>query len=263
MRIFYYFLTCYMLLMPYYAMGHEKFEYIKGIRGEYAITSDSETPPVVAKEKARENAKREALIQAFGQYISIVDKIEISSAGESFSSMNVLQNNGEIEEFKIIKEDFYKHPNRANEMVFYCIADVKVRKGVEPDPSFVATISGIKATYLNDQILTFNITPTKNAYLKVFLFENSETGKYVYPGGVNHGLFIEADKTTGITRSVDQDIYLLTEKNRETNVIVILLTKDECPFNIANPTRQDIDKFIARIPNNKKYVSYHIVDIIK
>jgi len=258
-----YILLGFVFLMPCYVAGHGKSKLIRNVRGEFTITTDSEIPPVTAKEKARENAKREALFKAFGQQMSSINETEISSAGESFSSLNILQNNGEIEEFTIVKEDCEKHPNRNAEIVYYCIADVKVRKGIEPDFSFVATIEGIKATYINNQILTFSVTPTQNAYLKVFLFENIELGLYLYPKGFNHGLFLPADQTTTITREIDPDIQLFTNRERETNVIVILLTKEEYPFNIANPTRQDINKFIACIPNDKKYVSYHIIDIIK
>lgn len=256
-------ILCFAFLMPGYSVGHEKSKLIRKVRGEFAITSDSDVPPIIAKEKAREDAKRKALVQAFGQHMSIVDKIEISSVGENFSSLNILQNNGEIEEFTIIEEDCAKHPNRNAEIVYYCLADVKVRKGVEPDYSFVATIEGIKPTYLNNQILTFDITPTKDAYLKIFLMENTEAGSYLYPGGKHHGLLLRADCKTCITRDADPDIQLYTQRKRETNVIVILLTKEEFPFHIANPTRQDIDKFIARIPNDMKYVSYHIIEIIK
>ena len=254
--------SCFVFLMPCSAR-HEKSKLIKNIRGEYAITADSHVSLVEAKEKAREDAKRKALIQAFGQQISIINQIETSSAGESFNSMSVLQNDGEIEEFTILEEGFDTHPVRKTEMIFYCIANVLIREGVAPDPSYTATIGGIHSSYICDEYCVFTVTPTQDSFLKVFIYENSDVGYYLYPGGNHHGLFLEADKTVELPKNTDLDIQLYTNKSKETNTIVLLLTKEEYPFNINNPSRQDIDKFIALIPNDQKYVSYHIIDIIK
>ena len=248
--------------MPSYA-GHEKSKLIKRVRGEYAITANSHVSPLEAKEKAREDAKKQALIQAFGQKINIIDQIETSSAGESFNSLSVLKNEGEIEEFTILEEGLAPNPTRKTEMVFYCIANVKVKAGNEPDPSFTATISGIHSTYFSNEYCFFTITPSQNSYLKVFIYENSEVGYYLYPGGSHHGLYLKADTPIQLPRNTDSDIQLYTDKTKETNTIVLLLTKEEYPFNINNPTRQDINRFITLIPNDKKFVSYHIIDILK
>lgn len=252
-----------LFLMPCNMAGHEKSKLIRNVRGEYAITATSNISPAEAKEKARENAKMNALIQAFGQQISISERIETSSAGDSFNSISILHNNGEIENFSIVKEGVEPHPNRNAELQFYCVADVKVRKGIDPDPSFTATISGIHSSYVNYDFFSFSITPTKDAYLKIFCFENSEIGYYLYPGGIHHGLLLKADTPIKLPRRNDPNIQLFTDKLKETNTLVFLLTKEEYPFNNANPTRQDIDKFIVHIPNNQKYVSYHVIDIMK
>jgi len=76
-------------------------------------------------------------------------------------------------------------------------------------------------------------------------------------------LWLKADIPVDLPRYIDPDIQLFTNKSKETNTLVFLLTKEEYPFNIANPNRQQIDNFIATIPNNKKYVSYYIIDILK
>ena len=251
-----------MFLMPCYA-GHEKSKLIKKVRGEYVITANSSVSPAEAKEQAREDAKRKALIQAFGQQVNIFDQLEISFAGESFNSMSVLKNNGEIEDIEIIDEGFEQNPNRSSEMVFYCVANILVKKGISPDPSFTATINGIHSSYFDGEACDFTIIPTKEAYLKIFCYENTETGYYLYPGGIHHGLALKADIPTRIPESNNYDILFFTDKYRETNTIVILLTKEEYPFNISNPTRQDIDKYIVQIPNDKKFVSYHIINILK
>ena len=50
--------SCFVFLMPCSAR-HEKSKLIKNIRGEYAITADSHVSLVEAKEKAREDAKKD------------------------------------------------------------------------------------------------------------------------------------------------------------------------------------------------------------
>lgn len=252
-----------LLLNPCYIAGLEKSQTIKNIRGEYGMAPHSEVTRAEAEEKARENAKRNALEKAFGEQVNIWDIIETSSAGESFNSLSIVQITGVIEEFNIVEEGVENHPIRSSELVYYCIANVKVRKGVEPDPNFTAAIDNIHAHYRSGELCQMAVQPTQRAYLKIFLFENSEVGYYLYPGGSHHGILIEADRTAIIPRAIDQDIQLYTNKKRETNTIVVLLTKEEYPFNVLHPTRADIDKFIARIPNNKKYVSYHMVEISK
>lgn len=252
-----------LFLMPCYIMGHEKSQMIKNVRGEYATAPNSNVTRAEAEEKARENAKRIALERAFGTQVNIWDKIEVSSAGESFNSLSIIQISGEIEEFNIVEEGVEKHPVHSSELIYYCIANVKVRRGVDPDPNFTAAIDNIHAHYRSGELCQMAVQPTQRAYLKIFLFENSEVGYYLYPGGSHHGILIEADRTAIIPRTIDQDIQLYTNKKRETNTIVVLLTKEEYPFNVLNPTRADIDKFIARIPNNMKYVSYHMVEISK
>lgn len=253
---------CFVFLMPSFAR-HERTELVKNVRGEYTVTANSQASPLEAKEKAREDAMRKALIQAFGQQINIFDQIETSSAGESFNSMSVLKNNGEIEKFTVVEEGFDRSATRSSEMIFYCVANVLVKEGVAPDPSFTATINGIHSSYINNEYCVFTITPSQNSYLKVFIYENSEVGYYLYPGGNHHGVFLKADTPIQLPKRMDPNIQLYTNKNKETNTIVMLLTKEEYPFNVSNPTRQDIDKFIALIPNDKKYVSYHIIDILK
>lgn len=254
---------CIVFLMPCFSAGHEKTKCIKGVRGEYAITTDSNISPKEAKEKARECAKLNALAEAFGQHVSISKKLELCRGGESFNSISVFENNGELVNFEVIEEGYNPHPNRYAEMVFYCVANVIVKKGESPDPSFIATINGIRASYIDGETCEFTIIPTKESYLKIFCYENAETGYYLYPGGIHHGLALKADVPTKIPESNNYDIQFFTDKPIETNTIVILLTKEEYPFNISNPTRQDIEKYIVQIPYDKKYVSYHIIDILK
>ena len=250
-----------LVVIPCYA-GNGKIQTLKKVRGEYALNSDSNVTPAEAKERARNEAKNVALESAFGVSINSWAISEVSlTAGTSFNSLSIIQTSGEIVDFEIIKEGYEDNPVRG--IVFYCIADVKVRKGVEPDPNFTAAIDGIRAHYRDGEKCSMTIRPSQKAYLKVFFFENTETGYYLYPGGENHGLLLEADKTIKIPRHMDPYIQMETDKVRESNTFVILLTKEEYPFNVINPSRADIDRYIAGIPNNMKYVLYQKVEVTK
>lgn len=248
-------------LAPCFA-EREKIVSLKNVRGEFSITSDIEISMKDAKEKAREEAKRNALSQVCGEKINIWDKIEISSVGESFNSLSVKQVDGEIADFEIIEEGQQTNPVRKNEIVFYCVANIKVKKGTEPDPTFAAKIDGIKTCYFNQQGMECTITPTQDAYLRVFLFEDAQIGYSLYPKNIFESRFIPANTKVLIPGNGDEFV-MYTSKSIETNILVFVLTKQNIPFYLETMLRNDIEKWIAKIPNDQKYLYFTSINIIK
>lgn len=252
-----------LFLSPCHA-EREKEVHVKKIRGEYYMTTDMDISMQTAKRSAQENAKRNAMVKACGETINAWDMVESGAAGENFNSVNMVQVNGEIVEFEIVEEGHSQNPAREKEMMFYCIANVTVKKGIEPDPDFSVDIRGIKNSYMvDDQGMTFTVLSSKDAYLKVFIFENAEIGTRLYPSGLESSFPLKANQQYTFPTQKNTYYELYTDKEIETDIMVFVLTKTERPYLNEETNRQEIESWIAKIPNDQKFVFYKSINIVK
>lgn len=236
------------------------------VRGEYAvITTSSAISGAQAIEYARDDARRKALESVFGTQMTIMDQIELSSKGESYNSLAISQTSGEIVDFVVIREGVESSSTRSKESIYYCEAKVTVKKGVPADPSFVADVSGIKSLYYDGEDLTFSITPLKDCYLNIFYFTNLSAGDLLYPSGYETPRLFQAGMTYqfplpelgSIGYTVDKD----TDAPYESNRLVFVFTKSEHRYMSVASNRADIERWIALIPNNEKYIYSIAFDI--
>lgn len=254
----YFFLN--LFLFSVYA-EHEKEVHVKNVRGEYFMTSDMDVSMKMAQQSAREDAKHKALVKVCGERVNVWDQVEGSSAGETFNSLSMVQVDGEIVDFDVVKEGYDKNPLRETELMFYCIAHVTVKKGIEPDPDFNATVTGIKTSYIADEQLTFKIKAYRDAYLKVFIFENAELGYRLYPNEFEKPFKLTAGQE--YTFPINSDYPVYTDKELETDRLVFIFTKSERPYYDETTSRKEIEMWMARIPNDQKFVYYTSINILK
>lgn len=254
------------LLLTAIAVGasaqREKVHTLKNVRGEYWLTAATATVTGrEAMEFARENAKRAAIEQVCGSRISIWDQVETSSAGESYNSLSVNQVDGEVIEFEVVEEDFERSPERKSELCYYCIANIKVKRGVAPDPQFRAVIEGLRSLYFVDEDLRFTVSPYADCYLKIFLFEDMQRGYRIYPSDYDQPEKLKAHSRVEFPQKADFVVTKSTNRPTETNRLVFVFTKDERPFYHETTSRQEIEKWMAMIPNNEKYIHSMAIDI--
>lgn len=152
---------------------------------------------------------------------------------------------------------------RNSEIVCWCIANVTVKKGVEPDPDFTATIKGVRTSYQVDEELTFSVLPYRDSYLKVFIFENADLGYRLYPNDLEAPFLLAGNVEHSFPTNTRSYYPMYTDKDIETDIMVFVFTKQERPFYEETTSRKEIEKWIARIPNNEKYVYYTSVNILK
>lgn len=262
MRSFILFILDFLLAaIPVFAQK-EKVHTVKNVRGEYAmIVAYSDITGREATEKAREDAKRKAIEQICGSRMNIWDQVEISSAGESFNSTAINQIDGEIIDFEIIEEGNRQSDVRQAETVFYCIANVKVKRGMPPDPNFTAAIEGLRSVYFEGSNLEFTITPYRDCFLKIFLFEDSQKGYRLYPNDYDTPKILLANQKVVFPQRVDFVATKDSNRPTETNWLIFVFTKDERPFYHATTSRQEIEKWMALIPNDEKYIVFTAIDI--
>lgn len=252
---------CLYIALPSFAQK-EKVHTVKNVRGEYAmVVAYSDVTGREATEKAREDARKKAVEQVCGTRVNIWDQVEISTAGETFNSIAVNQTDGEIVGFEVVEEGYRQSDVRPAETVFYCVANVRVKRGVDPDPDFTASIDNIRSTYFEGDKLQFSITPYRDCYLKVFLFEDMQTGYRLYPNDYDVPTLLAAGKTIVLPQKVDFTMTKSSSQQTETNRLIFVFTKEERPFYHSTTSRAEIEKWMALIPNDRKYIVFTAIDI--
>ncbi|MBO5901964.1 MAG: DUF4384 domain-containing protein [Alistipes sp.] len=242
----------------------EQIKSVKSVRGEFAVVlSVSDVTGREATNLAREDAKRKAIEEVCGTHVNIWDKTETSAAGDTFNSLSLIQTEGEIVEFTIIDEGNYQSDIRQSETIFYCIADVKVKRSSARDPQFYIAVNGLKSIYLSGDILKFSVTPHYDCYMTIFLMENDKVGYMLYPNQYDQTALLPASKEWKIEDSpyYEFEITKSTDAQREVNRLVFVFTKTPRPFNNQITSRADIEKWIASIPNDQKYLHFSIFEI--
>lgn len=242
----------------------EKVETVRDVRGEFSLVLElSDITGREAVQLAREDAKRKALERVCGSRVSIWNYMETSSAGDSFNSLGINQVDGEIVEFEIVREGTVQSESRSSEMIFYCIANVKVKKGIDPDPDFYAAVNGLKSVYYSGEALQFSVMPYRDCYMKIFLMENDELGYMLYPNEYDRASLLTAEKKFDIAEEpyYQFELYKTSSAPKEINRVVFVFTKTERPFNEQETSRAEIERWMAGIPNDQKYLHFAVIEI--
>jgi len=242
----------------------EKITTLKSVKGEYSVILEySDITGREAMQLAREDAKRKAIEKTCGTRVNIWDQMESSSAGDAFNSLSINQIDGEIVEFEIKEEGYKQSTTRSSETIFYCIADVKVKKGVEPDPDFYIAVNGLKSVYYAGESLLFSIIPYRDCYMKIFLLEDEKHGYLLYPNKYDEAKIMPAKKVFNISDApyYEFELQKSSKQFKEINRLVFVFTKTERPFNEEETSRSEIEKWIAQIPNNQKYLHFAVIEI--
>lgn len=248
------------------AAQKEKVVSVEKIRGEYAVVLTlSDITGREAMQRARDDAKQRAIEQVCGQRINVWEQMEISSAGDKFNSLSLIQTDGEIVDFEVVDEGVEVSQLRSGETIYYCVANVKVKRGGNYDPEFRASINGIRSVYQSDDLLTFKVVPTKDCYMKLFLLADGETGYALYPNSYDRGQMLLANEEFDIAKNNLYEFYMTIAEDceKETNRLVFVFTKKNYVFDNQVTSRSEIEKWIAEIPNNEKFLSFHIMEICR
>ena len=234
------------------------------VTGEYTVLSNSSKNEWhSAPELAHKDAQKKALEKVCGSTITIWDQMEISSDKESFNSLAILQSFGDIVDFEVIKEWTEKSSVRDIETTFYCKAKVTVKKGVSPDPTFYAQVSGLKKGYYNNEQLKFSIKTTIDCYLNVFLFIDEKTGYKLYPNQLEQTILLNANTLFSFPTREEWEYTITKDTNEEfeANRLLFVFTKDNMQYISESNSRQDIMQWIAKIKNDTKYIYSCAFDI--
>ncbi len=240
----------------------EKIRTVSNVRGEFVVVmAHSDITGREAAERARDDARRKAIEQVCGSRVNIWERLDVSSAGETFNSIAVNQIDGEIVSFEIREEGTRQSEIRPSETIFYCVADVRVKRGVSPDPDFVARVEGLRSVYFSGEKLAFTVEPSVDCWLKIFLFEDSRKGYMLYPNDYDRAEQLLRQEPVSFPRAMNFVVEKSVPARTETNRLVFVFTKSERPFPHVTTSREEIERWMALIPNNEKYIIFSAIEI--
>lgn len=247
---------------------NETIHTLKGVKCEYTVllTEDFSTGDIWKKleNRCKEKAIAEVTSEVYKSWSDLV--IVNSDNGAESESLNELVNyntssrDGEIVEFNIIKKGTEQGDGA---IMFYCIADVKVKTGITPDPEFIVPVKGIKSVYMTGDELHFSFIPYKDCYMMLFLIENERTGYMLIPNQYMKERQYLANNQYNVNEESRSYIEFAKTPNLpiEYNKLIFLFTKRKWAFNKDCQSSKEIVEWIARIPNDEKCIHQQIIEI--
>ncbi len=226
--------------------------------------------PAQTRAKAIEDAKRNALNKAgVSESISFTDfsyKFEDNEKfGEIFQAISMIETGGEIVVDEVLSEtkDFNEFGNMVVEVE---IEATVYRHRKSADPTFLLRVDGIDEVYQNEDLLQFTVTPTQDAYLKIFnITEESSSVLYPYSSKENPqyndktGQLFKANEPLQLPvhPAYSDGYYLEVDtpgKDREFNILLFVFTKQDIPF-IEDPTFNNVMKWIYSISPDERVMA--------
>jgi hypothetical protein len=235
-------------------------------KGSYASTdlTIEET-----RKKAIDEAKKNALnkagvaetIKSSDVMIVFEDNEEFQEIFQAFTST---ETGGEIIVDSILSENRQFNEFGNMEIEVEIEATVFIHKK-DKDPELKISVDGIKGFYSNESYLKFNITPSKDGYLKIFnITPSSASLLYPYKDPVYNYLNDDPDFKLKRFSSyefplnpiVEDGYYLESEdpaKEKEPNLLIFVFTTSNIPF-MEDESATSIMKWIYSISQDERVV---------
>lgn len=235
----------------------EKTTTIKEVSGRCYI---SNITPEEAKERAIQEAKKEALRQAgISETIRATDALTTEAKDadfkQVFNSFSTVELSGQVTDFEVINEVFDK--DEFNNLYVEVTINAEVIKyDTQRDPSFEIQVDHIEPYYKEGNKLTFDFKPYKEGYLKIFLFDGEKTSYLLFPNSYEPNRQFRSDQVYSFPMSPKIDYWLETEKEQEVNHLVFVYTKTDIPF--TKPVKyKNIISWINTISPDQRVVKYY------
>ncbi len=246
----------------------EHIHMLKNVKCEHQVLIDENFSTKDIQEELRVKCKEKALEQVTSEVFKSWSDLVIvnSDNGQESESLNSLVNyntssrDGEIVEFNIVKEG---RDIIDGTIVFYCIADAKVKTGIAPDPTFIVPVKGVKSVYMSGEELHFSFIPYKECYMMLFLIENERTGYMLLPNQYVREQKYMAEEEYKLNENSRSYIEFSKNPNVdiEYNKLIFLFTTRKWAFDKDSQSSKEIVEWIARIPNNEKFIHQQIIEI--
>jgi len=219
-----------------------------------AFGADNESIADITQ-RAINEAKVEALKQAgvaeniasFSDYFQTENEEKYE---ELFTSDILSDIRGAVKEVEVIdvKRSFDQFDKLKVEVVINCTV---VEYLTEKDVAFNAWVDGVGMFYPNETDLMFKVKPSKNAYLKVFIFGETEAFQ-LFPNEQEQSFLLHANQQYHFP-SEFMEYELYTDKKSEIHRMVMVLMKEDIPYTNDVEYKKIID-WIFSIPPDMRVI---------
>ena len=242
---------------------------VNNVREEYSVlaTSDYSTSEIrkTLQNKCTEKAIAQVTSAVYNTWSSLYtvnsDSGSESESYNSLASISVTERGAEIVGMPEFGQLEQIHGDGI--ITFYLTGNFKIKVGKTPDPEFIVPVKGLKTIYMTGDNLHFSFAPTKDCYMRLFLLENKKTGYMLMPNDYSpDDLRLAGDKYIfdnnyrsyiEFTKSPDLDI--------EFNKLIFVFTTRKWAVDRDCMSTNKILEWIAKIPNDEKYIYQAIIEI--
>ncbi|MEE4197524.1 MAG: DUF4384 domain-containing protein [Bacteroidales bacterium] len=244
-----------LLVLPGTMHAQKKVTEIKitGIQGT-ALGSDNETPAQVTQ-RAINEAKVEALKQAgveesiasFTDYFQAEDNERYE---ELFTSDILSDIRGAVKEVEILEENrsFDESGRIQVDVLINCTV---VKYISEKDVAFDAWIDGVGMFYANGTNLKFKVKPSKDGYVIIFIFSESDAFQ-LFPNEYEPSYLLQANQSYFFPSEL-MDYTLYTDKKSEIHRMVMVFMKENIPYTREVKYKNIVD-WIFSIPPDMRVI---------
>jgi hypothetical protein len=249
-------MICLLAVQPVFADKDVQEIKLIGIKG-VAIGSANESLEHVehraineAKIKALKQAGIEENIASFTDYF----KMEDNEKYEDLFTTDFLSDiRGAVKDVDVVdtKKSFDEFGQLKIEVVINCTV---VKYLTEKDLTFDAWVEGIGMFYQNETGLLFKIKSSKDTYVKIFLFSQTEAFQ-LFPNNYENSYLLKAN-TEYKFPSETMDYTLETNKKSEMHRMIMVFMKEDIPYTNDVEYKQIIDWIFSIPPHGRVIKSF-------
>jgi len=263
---------CFIVFLPalvlsinsFHLQAQKKIEEIKitGVSGK-ATGGENETLAQV-EQRAVNEAKTEAVKQAgieenIASYTDFFQKEENNQYADLFTSDFLSDIRGSVKDIEIVKT--YKSFNEFGlpqiEVLINCIV---VKYLTEKDLAFDAWIEGVGMFYPSGSDLLFKIKSSKDTYLKIFIFGESDAFQ-LFPNEQESSFLLKANQMYSFpSETMEYELY--TNKKSEVHRMVMVFMKDDIPYTNDIEYKKIID-WIFSIPPDMRIIKTKTFSVVQ
>lgn len=221
------------------------------------------------KNKAIEEAKHRAMVEAgISENVKVSDFLytfeDDKKFQDIFQSFISTETGADIivEEVREKKRDINEFGNILIEVEIDAII---IKHKEKKDPAFSFKVEGIRDVYYENDPLNFNITPTRDGYLKIFNIFDEDVSIILYPNIDPENAYLNDDPDRIFLKNVKanfpinnmMDGYYFEIANKDSekeyNLLIFVYTKEDYPY-FEELDVTNIMNWIFKIPLNQRSV---------
>jgi hypothetical protein len=235
---------------------------LQQIKGD-AIGNDNESISQVTQ-KAINNAKIEALNRAgveenISSYTDYFQS-EVNDNYEELFTTDILSDiRGAVKGVEILntEKEFNEFGNLCVEVTINCTV---IKYNTTKDLTFDVWVDGIGLFYQDNSRLIFKVKPSKDSYVKMFLFNETESYQ-LFPSTYEKSFLLNKDNEITFPGEA-VDYILFTDKESEAHRLIMVFTKEEIPYT-GKIEYKEIINWIFSIPPDMRVLKTSGFSVVK